>query len=144
MKSLKYSLSAAAVLTAAAITLSSCVQKEISGDGSATESVTVIGESESLLPTRTAVDLDPTIDGSQGILWSVEDKLGVFGNKTVNSPFSGTFTSAVSTGTFSGKVIEGDSPKYAYYPYDEAADNVTDIKVTISSEQTYTGPESIG
>lgn len=108
-----------------------------------TEEVRLTGEIAQTPLTRTQIDIEPTENGSLGILWSVGDEIGVFGNSTANARFKGTFTTAVSLGLFSGDMNSGDNPKFAYYPYVDGATDTKSIPVTIASVQTYTDETSI-
>lgn len=92
--------------------------------------------------SRTQID-DIQHNGPINILWSVGDKLGVFGNTTINAEFTGSYTEPVSTANFSGTINSNDSPKYVYYPYREEATDMTKIPVTIDGTQYYSGPTSI-
>lgn len=134
----------ASVLAAAAVfTMASCDNsREI--EFSETETITLTGELGQAPVTRTQIDIEPTENGSLGILWSVGDKIGVFGNSTSNAEFEGTFTTAVSTGLFSGAMNAGDNPGFAYYPYVAGATNSKAIPATVSSVQYYTDESSIG
>lgn len=105
--------------------------------------VSVTGEILRADATRTQIDTEPTDDGSVGILWSAGDRIGVFGDRTDNAEFKGTFTQAVASGQFSGVMASGDSPKYAYYPYVEGAESLQSIPVTVAAEQTYSKGSSI-
>lgn len=108
-----------------------------------TEEFRLTGEIAQTPLTRTQIDIEPTENGSLGILWSVGDEIGVFGNSTANARFKGTFTTAVSLGLFSGDMNSGDNPKFAYYPYVDGAADAKSIPVTIASVQTYTDETSI-
>lgn len=97
----------------------------------------------SVMPsTRTQVG-SMAEDGALLMEWSVGDQVGVFGDNTVNSPFTGNHTAPAAQTTFSGNVTSGDVPKYAYYPYSEQAVNLQTIPVTIPTEQAYSDVNSI-
>ena len=95
--------------------------------------------------SRTQVDGTQTSDGSTGILWSVGDAIGVFGNSTLNAKFEANNTKPARKTTFTGELTSGDTPLYAYYPYSEgiydANDNLqsitdpTNIPVSVDFEQ---------
>ena len=139
---MKRTLLASVLAAAAVFTMASCDNsREV--EFSETEKITLTGELEQAPVTRTQIDIEPTEDGSIGILWSVGDKIGVFGNSTSNAEFEGTFTTAVSTGLFSGSMNAGDNPKFAYYPYVKNATDSKAIPVTVSSVQYYTDESSI-
>lgn len=82
-------------------------------------------------------------NGALFMEWSVGDQVGVFADNTTNSPFTGNHTEPVAQTTFSGSVISGDTPKYAYYPYNEQATNILAIPVSIPTEQAYSDVNSI-
>ncbi len=133
---------ASAVAVAVVLTIASCDSSQ-EVEFSDTEMITLTGELGQTPVTRTQLDTEPTEDGSLGILWSASDKIGVFGNSTSNAEFEGTFTTAVSTGLFSGSMNAGDNPKFAYYPYVKEATDSKAIPVTVSSVQYYTDETSI-
>ena len=111
----------------------------------AQEQISINGTLEgfSALPsTRTQVG-SMADDGALLMEWSVGDQVGVFGDNTVNSPFTGNHTAPAAQTTFSGSVTSGDAPKYAYYPYSEQAVNLQAIPVTIPTEQAYSDVNSI-
>lgn len=103
--------------------------------------------------SRTQVDGTQTTDGSTGILWSVGDAIGVFGNSTLNAKFEANNTKPARKTTFTGELASGDTPLYAYYPYLEgiydANDNLqsitdpTNVPVSVDFEQSYTNMSSI-
>lgn len=131
-----------ALTALAALMMASCADnKEAQSPGQ--EEITLTGVIKEAPMTRTQIDIEPTGDGSLGILWSVGDKIGVFGSSTSNSQFSGTFNSAVASGVFSGAMNSEDSPKYAYYPYVNGATDSRSIPVTVSPVQLYTRATSI-
>ncbi len=105
--------------------------------------MTLTGEIGQVPVTRTQIDIEPTTDGSLGILWSVGDEIGVFGNSTMNAKFEGTFSTPMASGVFKGTLDSGDSPKYAYYPYVDGQTDSKAIPVTVASVQTYTSETSI-
>lgn len=111
----------------------------------AQEQISINGTLEgfSALPsTRTQVG-SMAEDGALLMEWSVGDQVGVFGDNTVNAPFTGNHTAPAAQTTFSGNVTSGDVPKYAYYPYSEQAVNLQAIPVTIPTEQAYSDVNSI-
>lgn len=129
--------------------------------GLATLMVSCSEMNESFSPAQEQISINGTLDGfsvmpstrtqvgsmaEDGALlmeWSVGDQVGVFGDNTVNSPFTGNHTTPAAQTTFSGSVTSGDVPKYAYYPYSEQAVNLRAIPVTIPTEQTYADVNSI-
>lgn len=109
------------------------------------EQISITGTLDSfsaLSSTRTQVG-GMADNGALFMEWSVGDLVGVFSDNTVNSPFKGNHTEPVAQTTFSGSVTSGDSPKYAYYPYNEQATNIQAIPVSIPTEQAYSDVNSI-
>lgn len=116
---------------------------------------------ESFSPAQEQININGTLDGfsampltrtqvgsmaEDGALlmeWSVGDQVGIFGDQTVNAPFTGNHTAPAAQTTFSGSVTSGDVPKYAYYPYSEQTVNLQAIPVTIPTEQAYSDVNSI-
>lgn len=129
--------------------------------GLATLMVSCSEMNESFSPAQEQISINGTLDGfsalpstrtqvgsmaEDGALlmeWSVGDQVGVFGDNTVNSPFTGNHTAPAAQTTFSGSVTSGDAPKYAYYPYSEQAVNLQAIPITIPTEQAYSDVNSI-
>lgn len=93
--------------------------------------------------SRSQIDDAGSTAGVTGILWSPDDRIGVFGKSTANAPFEGTHTEPAATATFSGEVTSGDTPLYAYYPYREDATDAAAIPVTVGVEQYWTDAASI-
>lgn len=90
---------------------------------------------ESSQKSRTAIDDTNYLGGETGILWTSSDTLGVFSDKTVNSPFLNTLTSPSGRTRFKGR-LEGTS-RYAYFPYSATAGSeVTSLRGKINEEQT--------
>lgn len=105
---MKRTYSASVLMVLAALMAASCAdnkETEVLGQ----ESISLTGEIGQIPVTRTQIDIEPTADGSVGILWSVGDRVGVFGNTTTpNAPFDGTFSTPVSSGEFKGSLNTGD------------------------------------
>lgn len=91
---------------------------------------------------RTLIDKESSSDVT-GILWEVDDLLGVFGNSTINAEFKGTHTEPVATATFSGDMQSGDEPRCAYYPYQVDATDATKVPVSVDYEQHWSDYASI-
>lgn len=125
-----------ALMASAALMTASCVNNN-EMRLSVPEEITLTGELLRPPVTRTQLDIEPTEDGSLGIMWSPGDKIGVFGKSTKNAEFHGTFTTAVASGLFSGKMT-GDNPEFAYYPFVKGATDSKAIPVTVAKVQTYT------
>ncbi len=135
-------MASALAAVAATLTMTSCESsKEV--EFPEAETITLTGELGQPPVTRTQIDIEPTDDGSLGIMWSAGDKIGVFGGTTSNAEFEGKFNTAVTSGLFSGSMNAGDSPVSAYYPYVKEATDSKTIPVTISSVQYYSDETSI-
>ena len=76
-------------------------------------------------------------NGALFMEWSVGDRVGVFGDNTVNAAFTGNHSSPAAQTTFSGSVTVGDTPKYAYYPFSDNVSNLQAVPVSIPTEQIY-------
>jgi len=124
--------------------LAACTELEETSS-SMQEKISITGTLEgfsALRSTRTQVG-GMAENGALFMEWSVGDQVGVFGDNTVNAPFTGNHTEPVTQTTFSGSVTAGDTPKYAYYPYNEQATNIQAIPVSIPTEQAYSDENSI-
>lgn len=109
------------------------------------EQIHILGTADSfssLSATRTQVG-DMASDGSLWMEWSVGDRVGVFGDNTVNAPFTGNHTEPVAATTFSGSMTSGDVPKYAYYPFNDDVTSLQAVPVSIPTDQTYADVNSI-
>lgn len=80
-------------------------------------------------------------DGSLGMNWTPNDKIGVYGGSLNNIVFTNVNTEAGVTATFSGTF--NDTPEYAFYPYSEKATELTAIQIEIPTEQEYTDESSV-
>lgn len=101
--------------------------------------VAIFARMDGDLPTRTCVDVSSS-DGHTGILWSPGDCIGVYGTaSTKNARFEATNKGNVPEAKFVGSLASGESPAYAYYPYDEknVASDVTAVRGTLKLEQTF-------
>lgn len=124
--------------------LAACTEMEETSS-SLQEQISITGTLDSfsaLSSTRTQVG-GVADNGALFMEWSVGDQVGVFADNTINSPFTGTHTEPVAQTTFSGSVTSGDTPKYAYYPYNEQATYIQAIPVSIPTEQAYSDVNSI-
>ena len=78
---------------------------------------------ESLAQTKSCIDPTVYSQNKVGLLWTSEDKLGVFGSAgKTNAEFTSSLSSAATTAAFSGTLGVGETPLYAYYPYTAAND----------------------
>lgn len=96
----------------------------------------------SLPETRTQVG-GVGSDGMLAVEWSPNDRIGVFGESSVNMLFTGTNTVPAGQTSFEGTMVQGDLPVYAYYPYSEGVADLHSIPVEIPDLQVYSGVESI-
>ena len=67
--------------------------------------------------TRTSVGDETNVTY---LYWGYRESVGVYGSKTKNSRFRTTNVTPVRTAEISGTLSYGDSPRYAYYPYNAA------------------------
>lgn len=139
---MKRTYSASVLMVLAALMAASCADNNET-EVLEQESISLTGEIGQIPVTRTQIDIEPTEDGSLGILWSPGDRVGVFGNTTPNAPFDGTFSTPVSSGEFKGSLYTSDRPRFAYYPYVEGATDSRAIPVNVASVQYYTDEASI-
>lgn len=123
-----------------AILVAGCADTDFVSDGR--EKIEITASTIERPTTRSQIDSES--DGeATGILWSVGDRIGVFGKSTADAPFVGTHTEPAATATFTGEVTSGDIPLYAYYPYREDATDAAAIPVTVAGDQYWTGAASI-
>lgn len=67
--------------------------------------------------TRSAIDQTEYAGGAVGIVWTPEDRLGVFSASTLNAPFANADNAKAGRVKFKGDL--SGTPLYAYYPYGE-------------------------
>lgn len=96
----------------------------------------------SLPATRTQTG-NMTDEGALMMKWSVGDCIGVFGANTANALFTSDNEEPAEQVTFSGAIDSGDTPLYAYYPYQEGMTDRKNISVTLPAEQIYIDESSI-
>lgn len=114
--------------------------------------VRISGEFEQTA-SRTQIDDTPTSDGATGLLWSLNDAIGVFGTTTKNAEFQSVNTQPARKTTFTGEMLNAEAPLYAYYPYSEGTydsnDNLipitdpTKVPMSLDFEQYYANLSSI-
>ena len=123
----------------------SCSQREALPETDSTKEVVIFGTQEDFAGNRTRTVVGEVLDnGALAMNWSVEDKIGVFGNgTTTNEPFTSTNTYPIRETGFKGNLADGDTPEYAYYPYSAAATDKNAIPVNIPKTQEYSGTSSI-
>lgn len=127
-----------AILSCGILGLSAC-QEETLVQNDSQGGVTIIGRLKNDMQTRTCVD-SSSPEGVAGILWSPKDAIGVYGEKgTKNALFVATNTVNTAEAQFTGSMVSGDVPAYAYYPYsaDNAAAEMTALKGNLKLTQTF-------
>ena len=81
---------------------------------------------EALAQTKSCIDPTVYSQNKVGLLWTSEDKLGVFGSAgKTNAEFTSSLSSPAATAAFSGTLGDGETPQYAYYPYTSDNDGKT-------------------
>lgn len=123
-----------------ALLVAGCADTDFVSDGR--EKIEITASTIERPMTRSQIDSESDSEAT-GILWSPDDRIGVFGKSTVNAPFEGTHTEPAATATFTGEVTSGDTPLYAYYPYREDATDAAAIPVTVAGDQYWTDAASI-
>lgn len=125
---------------AAAAIFSSCSDDEVVGDGHFRKQ-TIIAElidPAEEQQSRTCVDLQNTGTDFVGLLWQVNDKLGVFTQSgTENALFSNTATENAPKTEFGGEI--NGTVQYAYSPYNSENNGrlVSELKGTLLAEQPF-------
>lgn len=91
--------------------------------------------------SRTCIDPKTYSGNVTGVLWTPDDRLGVFGTAgTLNACFSNVENSANRGRTsFTGTLAAGEVPQYAYYPFSESNSGRTadNLLGTVNGEQTF-------
>ena len=129
-----------AVVMAAAAIFSSCSDDEVVGDGHFRKQTII---AEQIDPTedqqsRTCVDMQNAGTDFVGLLWQVDDKLGVFTQSgTENALFSNTATENAPKTEFGGEI--NGTVQYAYFPYNSENNGrlVSELKGTLLAEQPF-------
>ena len=97
-------------------------------------------ESDEIIQTKSCIDPSTYSDNKTGILWTSDDKLGVFGDgSSVNVPFTNSLSSPAGNAAFTGILAAGENPLYAYFPYtvDNDGRAVSSLSGSVSSTQTW-------
>ena len=97
-------------------------------------------ESDEIIQTKSCIDPSTYSDNKTGILWTSDDKLGVFGDgSSVNVPFTNSLSSPAGNAAFTGTLAAGENPFYAYFPYTVDNDGcaVSSLSGSVSSTQTW-------
>lgn len=141
LKPKNLSLIAAGLLGSAAFAVS-CSSDKMLPEGM--EGCNAVIEARCLAPfditgSRTSIDPGEYVDGVIGINWEPGDLIGAFGDKgTANAEFHNALTEPSTTATFGGTLKDGETVKYAYYPYSATAGNdPTALRGNLPAEQTY-------
>lgn len=132
---------AALLLLSAGAVLAGCGADTLFDDGGRGNVVVVADIDNGRDGTRTCIDPNTYSGNVTGVLWTPDDSLGVFGTAgTLNAPFRNVETSAKRGRTsFTGTLLAGEKPQYAYYPYSKANDgrSVDNLLGTVHGEQTF-------
>ena len=141
LKPKNLSLIAAGLLGSAAFAVS-CSSEKMLPEGM--EGCNAVIEAQCLAPfditgSRTSIDPGEYVDGVIGINWEPGDLIGAFGDKgTANAEFRNALTEPSTTATFGGTLKDGETVKYAYYPYSATAgSDPTALRGNLPAEQTY-------
>ncbi len=123
----------------------SCSQREALPETDSTKEIVIFGAQEDFAGDRTRSVVGEILDnGALAMNWSVEDKIGVFGSGTTNNePFTSTNTYPIRETGFKGNFANGETPEYAYYPYNASATDKNAIPVNIPAVQEYSDANSI-
>lgn len=122
-----------------------CSQREDVPQTGTAKEITVIGTQDDFTGLKTRSMVGEVLDnGAIAMDWSVGDQIGVFGNGTTsNACFTSTNTYPIRETGFKGTCAVGETPEYAYYPYNANASDKTAIPVSIPSVQNYSGVASV-
>lgn len=122
-----------------------CSQKEVQPEAGKPQEIVLIGTQDEYSGTGTRTVVGEILDnGALAMNWSAEDKIGVFGSgTTTNECFTSTNTYPIREAGFKGKLADGETLVYAYYPYGEASADKNAISVTIPATQEYSGTASL-
>lgn len=119
--------------------LSSCSDDVLNGWGKKGNTTLTASIDDARMESRTCIDPKSYSGNVTGVLWTPDDCLGVFGASTKNAMFTNVETTNVAKASFTGDMVDGESPLYAYYPY-SAGNNGKDpsaLSGTVSAEQTF-------
>lgn len=132
------------MLLIAGAALVSCSENALEQDMSK-GNVEIIASIENEELTRTCID--PTVykDNVTGLLWTQGDLLGVYGSSTQNARFENTSTAKAANATFTGKLADGETPQYCYYPYTEANNGKAYDALTgkVNAVQSYSAADGL-
>lgn len=113
----------------ALLALSGCSADEIETPNSGKcntviEVTTIAPEGIGATGSRTAVDPTEYTSGQIGVNWLPNDKIGVYGDKgSGNVGFDNQSKYETDRTSFAGNLKDGETPLYAYYPYNPSANN---------------------
>lgn len=125
--------------------VSGCSQREDVPQTGTAKEITIIGTQDDFAGLKTRSVVGEVLDnGAIAMDWSVGDQIGVFGTGTTsNACFTSTNTYPIRETGFKGTCAIGESPEYAYYPYNANASDKTAVPVGIPSVQNYSGVASV-
>ena len=118
--------------------LSSCSDDVLNGWGKKGNTTLTASIDDARMESRTCIDPESYSGNVTGVLWTPDDCLGVFGTTTKNACFTTTADKAAKA-SFTGDMVDGESPLYAYYPYSAGNDGKAPSELigTVSAEQTF-------
>lgn len=117
---------------------SSCSDDVLNGWGKKGNTTLTASIDDARMESRTCIDPESYSGNVTGVLWTPDDCLGVFGTTTKNACFTTTADKAAKA-SFTGDMVDGESPLYAYYPYSAGNDgkDPSALSGTVSAEQTF-------
>lgn len=119
--------------------LSSCSDDVLNGWGKKGNTTLTASIDDARMESRTCIDPKSYSGNVTGVLWTPDDCLGVFGASTKNAMFTNVETTNVAKASFTGDLVDGESPSCAYYPYsaDNDGKDPSELSGTVSAEQTF-------
>lgn len=124
MKKFIFETLSLSIVTVAAAALGGCQATDVLSDSNNTviEVSTDAPRSCEAPGSRTAVDPTEYLSGEIGVNWLPNDKIGVYGDKgSGNVAFDNQSSTESDRTAFAGNLPSGETPVYAYYPYNPAA-----------------------
>ena len=119
---------------------SSCSDDVLNGWGKKGNTTLTASIDDARMESRTCIDPKSYSGNVTGVLWTPDDCLGVFGDaSTKNAQFTNVETTNVAKASFTGDMVDGESPSCAYYPYsaDNDGKDPSELSGTVSAEQTF-------
>ena len=122
------------------LAMASCTENEFLEDVGNVVTITANIEAPvtdtTLVESRTFIDENDAYTSGVGTMWRPKEVIGVYGSgwrtEKKNVKFTSTNTKDAGTVSFSGSLLSGTTPKYAYYPYSEVNNNVSHTEVKLS------------